>query len=386
MTIISKYTHIALTPRIISRRWLVLLLASIFFHVLLINWSGKSLGVHPRPDQAQKIVTVELKPLPPINKPILVPPPAQPKTTPRSPPKTPPKSQPTTKPFVLDTPIRETVTPIINPDSIHTASEMPVVDIGSMDGSGSTGTALSNTLQLPDIPIVSTEPTVIHYQVKPPPSAILKYDVQALQKGLTYHGSGKITWQINDSSYVINGEAGILFITALDFKSEGEINSLGVAPILYTEKRFRKASTSTHFHRERNIINFSASTNSYARTGGEQDRASIVWQLASIGRGDSTQFVAGGVIDLFVAGTRDAETWRIQVIDKETITVGTGTIEAWHVIRIPQPGSYEQKLDIWLAPQEQWYPVKLRFTEKNGDFLDMALSKLIPLDALSTQF
>ena len=45
-------------------------------------------------------------------------------------------------------------------------------------------------------------------------------------------------------------------------------------------------------------------------------------------------------------------------------------------MRIPRQGSYDQKLDIWLAPQQGWYPVKLRYTETNGDYLDMALSKL----------
>jgi hypothetical protein len=51
-------------------------------------------------------------------------------------------------------------------------------------------------------------------------------------------------------------------------------------------------------------------------------------------------------------------------------------MNAWHVVRIPRPGSYEQKLDIWLSQQQGWYPVKLRFTETNGEYLDMSLSNL----------
>jgi hypothetical protein len=56
--------------------------------------------------------------------------------------------------------------------------------------------------------------------------------------------------------------------------------------------------------------------------------------------------------------------------------VGTGKTNAWHVVRIPRPGSYDQKIDIWLAPQQGWYPVKIRYTETNGDFLDMSLSNV----------
>jgi len=54
---------------------------------------------------------------------------------------------------------------------------------------------------------------------------------------------------------------------------------------------------------------------------------------------------------------------------------------AWHVMRAPRAGSYDKKLDIWLAPQQQWYPVRLRETETNGDYLDMSLSTLTVADA-----
>jgi hypothetical protein len=220
------------------------------------------------------------------------------------------------------------------------------------------------------------QPPATHYKVSLPPSAELKYDVQALRDGQMVYGSGKIGWQSDGERYTVNGNASILVFTVLDFKSEGVIDQFGVAPVIYTEKRFRKSETNTHFHRERNTISFSASTASYPREGGEQDRASIIWQLAGIGRGDTEKFVPGAEIDFFVAGVRDAETWRIQIIGQEEIEVGTGKVNAWHVVRIPRRGSYDQKLDIWLSQQQGWYPVKLRYTETNGEYLDMSLSNL----------
>ncbi|HWX01118.1 DUF3108 domain-containing protein, partial [Collimonas sp.] len=83
---------------------------------------------------------------------------------------------------------------------------------------------------------------------------------------------------------------------------------------------------------------------------------------------------------LFVAGPLDAETWRMQIVGQEQIDVDGDQRTAWHVIRIPEPGSHEQRLDIWLSPQQEWYPVKLRFTETDGDYLDMSLSNLKPLN------
>jgi len=309
--------------------------------------------------------------LPPVEKPVILPQPAKPKAS--APKRAAPVAKPRPEPVeqVPDTPISETVTPIV-------------------DTAGAPGTdAVAGAAPAEAAP-AATEPTAApveptpkagkQYHTNPPPSAELKYDVEALNKGQNYHGSGKITWHTDGGSYTMNLEAGALFFTVLDVKSEGDINGFGVSPITFTQKRFRKQPTITTFHRELNQIVFSDSSNTYPLSGGEQDRSSVVWQLASIGRGDSSQFTPGAVIDMFVAGPKDAETWRMQVIGEEQISVNGNNTDVWHVIRIPLAGSHEQRLDIWLAPQQEWYPVKLRFTETDGDYTDMTLSKLKRLD------
>ena len=368
--------------RTASRRWLVLLAVSFLLHVLLIDWGSSKIGI-PQPAASQPtIISAELKPLPPVAKPILIPKANKPAPIARKEPRkiAAPAPRPP-EPEVLDTPIRETRTPITPDTPIAPKDTVTSLDSDS-DKPPQTTTSSTNPTAAPEIAPVA--PAGVHYEIKPPPSVELKYSVEALKKGQTFHGSGKITWQTDGRNYTINGEAGALFISALDFKSEGEINDFGVAPALYTEKKFRKPATNTRFQREPSTITFSASANSYPRTGGEQDRASIVWQLASIARGDAGKIVSGGVIDLFVAGDRDAETWRFQVVGQEQITVGAGTLATWHLARKPQHGSYEKTLDIWFAPQQQWYPVKLRFTENDGDYLDMSLSKFKQLDASTT--
>lgn len=214
------------------------------------------------------------------------------------------------------------------------------------------------------------------YHVEPLPSATLKYKVEALRKGDMVYGSGKIQWHTDGQNYAIHGEAGVLFFSLLDFESQGIIDEHGVSPVLYTQKRFRKSATNTHFHRERNLISFSASTLSYPRQGGEQDRASLIWQLAAIGRADPSQFFPGEDFSLLVAGVRDLQNWEIRVMTQEEVETGAGKLMAWRVARTPPPGSYEQKLEIWLSPDLGWYPVKLRHTDYNGEYLDMILSDL----------
>jgi hypothetical protein len=35
-----------------------------------------------------------------------------------------------------------------------------------------------------------------------------------------------------------------------------------------------------------------------------------------------------------------------------------------------------QKLDIWLAPAQEWYPVKLLFNDDGKDFVEQSLEKI----------
>ena len=166
------------------------------------------------------------------------------------------------------------------------------------------------------------------------------------------------------------------------FRSEGTIDDAGIAPTLYAEKNARRAETNTHFQRKAApVISFSAATDSFPLLTGAQDRASILWQLSGIARGDRRAFVEGAVLDVFVAGVRDAEHWLIKIVGEETVTLETGQARAWHLVRTPRAGTYDKRIDIWLASDQQWYPVKLRYTEVNGDYLDLSLSAVRPAGA-----
>jgi hypothetical protein len=356
---------------LMSRRWIALSVISLLLHVWAINWANGNIRLPSLHDKNDVAVTAVLIPAPPM--PVAVPAPQlKTKSLPRP---VPPASPVLTAPVEI-APIQADAgieMPVEMPDNaLQSESEaeaaLPAPEsVGKMGQPGSPDQAAGEP----------QEPAGAQYKVSPPPSVELKYDVTKVPKvGNPTYGHGSITWQSTGNNYVINGEAGILFITALTFKSEGMIDGFGVAPLIYSEKRIRKSETNTHFHRERNTISFSASTTSYPRQGGEQDRASIVWQLAGIGRGDSKKFAPDASIDIFVAGVRDGEAWRIHVIGQEEIEVAAGKMSTWHVVRVPKPGSYDQKLDIWLAPQHEWYPVKLRYTEANGDYIDMSLSDM----------
>ena len=168
----------------------------------------------------------------------------------------------------------------------------------------------------------------------------------------------------------------MLFFTLLTYRSEGELGKIGVAPEVYAEKRVGRSETNTHFHRQRQQISFSASTAVAPVRGGEQDRGSWVWQLASLGRGDPDKFEPGLVFEMTVAGTKSVDSWRIYVNGRENVTLPDGTVSAWRVSVIPGAESFERQFDLWLAPDRHWYPVRLRHEDKNGNSIDMHLTKI----------
>ncbi|WP_443113592.1 DUF3108 domain-containing protein [Herbaspirillum seropedicae] len=361
------------------RRWprlLVLITLTLLLHALLVGWGRRHIIAMNTP-ASENVLTVQLQTPPPPVEPVALPappPPAKtsaPRTRPARAPR--PAAEPSIDP--PDEPIRETVEPIYTavPEAPHAMPAAP----GGAGEAGAAGEAARASAADKSEP-VPADTTGKQYRTDAPPSAVLDYDVTGTIDQKASYGSASLDWRNSGQHYRLEGEVSAIWVTWLKFSSEGELDAWGVSPTLYTEKKKFRSATNTHFNRNGDSISFSASETRYPRRGGEQDRGSLIWQLAAIGRGDPAQFQPGAVIDLFVAGVRDGEVWRMQVIGEEAIKLPIGTLQTWHVVRVPKPGAYEDRIDIWLAPQHEWYPARLRYTDPrpNGDVTELSLSEL----------
>jgi len=210
-----------------------------------------------------------------------------------------------------------------------------------------------------------------------PPSANLNYSILAQQSGLQLNGNAVLKWSSTDSKFKIDTETRAMLIgKILDTKSEGEIDEFGLAPTTYTEKHLRRDATTTSFNHDNKLISFSANANTYPLKGGEQDRNSAIWQLIAVARGAHGKFKEESEWDFFVAGQHDAEAWLFKVDKQEKIRTPLGNLNAVHVVKLPATGSKGQQVDIWLAPSMEWYPVRLRYTEPNGDYIEQVLDSV----------
>jgi hypothetical protein len=219
-------------------------------------------------------------------------------------------------------------------------------------------------------------------QVRPfnlPPSAELSYSISARQRGFSLNGDATLNWRQGDGKYTINTDSRVALLGRLtENRSQGTIDSFGLAPNEYYDKRFRKDAVTASFDRDAKTIGFSDGKKSYPIKGGEQDRVSVSWQLVALARANKDRFKPGSAWDFFVVGPHDADPWTFRVIGHEKVQAGAaiGSVDTVHVLREPPPGSKDQTLDIWLAPSLEWYPVKLRFVDNDRDYVEQTLEKI----------
>src|SRR5687768_1394589 len=80
------------------------------------------------------------------------------------------------------------------------------------------------------------------------PPADLAYELAAQQRGFGLKGEATMTWRAGDGKYEVAVEARVPLIGKLtEYRSQGTVDSHGLAPNEYYEKRYRKDATTTAF-------------------------------------------------------------------------------------------------------------------------------------------
>ncbi len=336
----------------------ILLLLTLVAHLLVIEWLKNELqAIAPADDDDEPVIS------------IMMPPPSE-----RVPPPKP------TAPAALDD--HKAVAAVPKAESVpeRTEAAVSVPSEAALAGTGVAGDALQTSTGSQDdtsASALAAAANSLFERVSPPPPAELSFDAIGIRNdGRRIEGKGTIVWSHDGQRYTLNTEVGVLLFTLLKYRNDGELGKLGIAPQLYAEKRIGRSETNTHFQRAANVISFSASTATVPVQGGEQDRGSWVWQLASLGRGDPDKFEAGLVLEMAVAGTKTVDTWRIYVNERENVTIPGGEVSAWRLSVIPGATSFDKQVDVWLAPDREWYPVRMSHQDKNGNRIELLLTKI----------
>ena len=384
------------------RRVLALCAATVALHFVTIDWLGARLGpqrstaVQPRPS----VMTAQLRLALPKRSASAEPPPelkpmdpAAPKPAPR-PPRAPSRQPAVAEPVPqLDSGAltsqmaaieQELAAPpeLVQPGA---APQPPAVQSPADAAAAAVAAAAAATPAPADQQAVPPPPApqvTRRYKVNLPPPAEFEMEMKRTDAKGQWNGEARMSWKTDGSKYKVGMDACIrllVCVNLLELGSEGEIDDAGIAPVKFTEKRRNRSQTATHFVRGDGRITFSASERSFPLMAGAQDKATVPFQLGGIGRADVNQF--GSDIDILVGDEKDASIYRFQLVGEEELATKLGRIVSWHLARPPKPGSYSARLDIWLAPGMNWFPVQIRNTEANGAVTTQTITKITLSDS-----
>ena len=198
------------------------------------------------------------------------------------------------------------------------------------------------------------------------------YSVIFTKNGNTNTGKAELTWRQDGGNYVLDLSASYLSIPVFQWNSTGRLMPQGLLPTRFSDKRFRKSEVAAHFNYELGKVTFSANTPDAALLTGGQDRVSVILHIAGLLAGDPARYPPTTAFSLQTVSATEAEPWLFIVNEPETLNLPSGPQTALRITRNPRR-EFDQKIELWFAPALNYLPVRFRFTETNGDFVDAQL-------------
>jgi len=234
----------------------------------------------------------------------------------------------------------------------------------------------------PKEPVATEEPTAATEPVRDLPqsgsiSYVLFLGEQRLSIGRTVQ-----TWEIGTQTYRLSsnsettGLAGFLRPYQLGYVSEGRVDASGLRPESFSVRRGsdgapRYAVRFDWAAQELTLGPISA-PRKVALPLGTLDLLSFIFQLARAP-------LAPGRLQLNITTGNKLENYTLIVGAEENIEVPLGTMRTVPVRQVRSPG--QESIEIWLAPERQYLPVRIRFLDRNGEMSGEQVAADIATDA-----
>lgn len=211
--------------------------------------------------------------------------------------------------------------------------------------------------------------------VKLPASTRLNFAVSGQAKRFQYNARAFMQWTHDGSRYEARQEVSAFLVGTRAQTSAGQVTDKGLLPTRFGDRA--RSEQAAHFDFSAGRVTFSANTPSASIAPGAQDRLSVFIQLAAMLAAEPARYPVGTEITLTTVSARASDRWTFRVEGEETLELPAGTIPTWKLQRVPRR-DYDQKAELWLAPSQQYLPVRIRITQSNGDFADLQLTGSAP--------
>ncbi len=212
-----------------------------------------------------------------------------------------------------------------------------------------------------------------------PASRVLHYQLTGMDKGLTYHASGELRWQHNDTAYELTLSVRAFLVGRRQWRSVGQIDATGLAPRRFSDSwRNERAA---HFDREQQRVVFSSNSTPATLLPGAQDQVSLYVQLAAAMAGEPERFVQGTRLQVQTVTVRDALPWSLVLEGAEPLQVDGQSLQVLKWVCQPR-NQYEARVEFWVSQQQAWLPVRIRITQASGSYIDLLWKGAEPLPPL----
>lgn len=176
------------------------------------------------------------------------------------------------------------------------------------------------------------------------------------------------TWEMENGEYKLasfSETTGILELFGaqrLNYLSQGSVTRDGLKPETFLMSRTRRGRT----EEARARFDWNAGTIEFGKTrerqaaalpGNAQDLVSFVYQLAMAPP-------APGRLRLPITNGSKFETYDIDIAAEEDIATPLGTLRALPIRQVRRPNT--ESIDIWLATEYRYLPVRIRFYDREG--------------------
>lgn len=185
-----------------------------------------------------------------------------------------------------------------------------------------------------------------------------------------YVGRAVQSWEAENDSYILASDAetgGLVDLfrpQRLRYLSRGRITARGLQPEAFLASRTRRGQNETAEAR----FDWGAGSLTYGQSSerrnvplpeGAQDLMSFIFQFVLVPPAPGRYRVP------ITTGTR-FETYDIEVSGEQAIETPIGNVRALPVRQLPRPG--EESVEIWLAAEYRYLPVRIRHFDREGNY------------------
>ncbi len=192
--------------------------------------------------------------------------------------------------------------------------------------------------------------------------------------GIVNQGDAEVVWQQDGEKYALNMLATYTLLiktfNVFEQNSTGLVTPQGLQPLRFSDKRRNRSEVAAHFDYASQKITFSANKPEVPLLAGAQDRISVIWQLAGLLAAQPARYPPGSTLTVQTVSASDAEPWLFTVNETETLNLPAGSHAALRLTRNPRR-EFDQKIELWFATDLNYLPARFRFTEANGDYVDV---------------